>query len=242
MSWTPPDAPDPSEILDSAVADTQAGAHANALAKHLWFHHNALRHDDALAGVRLSFALGYWLRLADVYPPAQAAIVRTRDETEQMFQADPSSFDLFHDLAALNQYLGDGLRTADAFAAVARRDPAGATRLYHVAEPYLVAAGRYGECGPFLDSSKRLSRARESHRMMSEFEGEMPEGEIRPPKLARTFYVRNVATLVGLLALNRRPDEAGRVRREALAVVDDEEFRAMLDAAMLGHLPPPGPD
>ena len=242
MSWTPPEAPDPSEILHSAAADIQAGAHADALAKHLWFHHNALRHEPALAGVRLSFALGDWLKLAGVYPPARAAFVRTRDETEAAFAADPSSFDLFHDLAAINQYLGDGLRTAHAFASVARRDPAAAEGLYRVAEPFLVAAGRYEECGPYLDPSHRLWFARRSYEEMSEFEAEMPEGKGQPPRLARTFYVRDIATLVGLLALNRRPDEAGQVRGEALAVVDDEEFRAMLDAAMLGHLPPPGPD
>jgi hypothetical protein len=238
MPWTPPEAPDPSEVLDSAVADTQAGTHADALAKYLWFHHNALRYDDALAGVRLSFALGYWLELADVYPPARAAFVRTRDETEAAFQADPTRFDLFHDLAALNQDLGDGLRTADTFAGVARRDPAAAGRLYRVAEPFLVAAGRYEECGPFLDPPRRLWHARNAYKKMTEFEGAMPAGEGHPPKLARRFYVRDVGTLVGLLALNGRHDEAGRMRGEALTVLDDEEFRAVLDAAISGHLPP----
>src|SRR3954454_11350281 len=109
MAWSPPDTPDPSGILHTAVDDTQAGAHADALAKFLWFHHNALRYKPALRAVRLSFALGYWMRLAVVYPPARAALIRTRDETEAAFRADPSSFKLFHDLAALNRNLGDGL-------------------------------------------------------------------------------------------------------------------------------------
>jgi hypothetical protein len=240
MRWTPPEAPDPSEILDSAVDDTRAGSHADALAKFLWFHHNALRYDEALYGVRLSFALGYWLELAGRYPPARAALVRTRDETEAAFAAEPT-FDRFHDLAALNRELGDGRQAADAFAAIARRDPAAAAGLYQVAEPFLVAAGRYEECGPFLDPSTRLRLARESYKVMSEFEGAMPPGEDQPRKLARAFYVQNVATLVGLLTLTRRTDEAARVRGEALGVMDDEEFRAVLDAAMCGHLPPPGP-
>jgi hypothetical protein len=238
MPWTPPDTPDPSEILNSAAADTRDGSHTDALAKFLWFHQNALQYDEALSGVRLSFALAYWLRLADLYPPARAAFVRTRDQTETAFAAEATS-DRFHDLAALNRELGDGPRTADAFAAVARRDPAAAEGLYHVAEPFLIAAGRYAECGPFLDPPNRLWLARVCYEVMSESEGARSSGEDQPPKLARTFYVEDVATLVALLALNGRPDEAARVRTEALAVVEDEEFRVVLDAAMSGHLPPP---
>src|SRR4051794_4253621 len=71
MPWTPSDTPDPSDVLDSAVDDTRSGSHADALAKFLWFHHNALRHDQAFGGVRLSFALSYWLELAGAYPPAR---------------------------------------------------------------------------------------------------------------------------------------------------------------------------
>jgi hypothetical protein len=236
MTWTPPDAPDPSEILDSATADARMGAYADALAKFVWFHHNALRYEESLSAVRLSFALCYWLKLAKAYSPARAAFLRTRDETEAAFASDPC-FDLFHDLAALNRYLGDGLRTVDVFMNIARQNHSVAERLYHVAEPFLLAAGRYAECGPFLKPSERLSLARESYRATSEFEASIPAGDIEPPKLARTFYSQEVATLVGLLALNRRADEAARARDEALTILDDEESRSLLDAAMSGHLP-----
>src|SRR6188508_1708481 len=113
MTWTPPANPDPSEILHSAARDTRAGSHAQALAKFLWFHNNALRHRPSLGGVRLSFALSYWTALASVYPPARGAFIRTRDEAEAAFRRDPSSLELFHDLAFFNERLGDGARTAD---------------------------------------------------------------------------------------------------------------------------------
>ena len=242
MPWTPTDAPDPFEILNSAVDDTRTGSHADALAKFLWFHHNALDHDYALSSVRLSFALGYWSELGDQYPPARSAFLRTRDEAEAAFADNYKSFELFQDLAALNRQLDDGLRTADAFCAVARKDPAAAERVYHVAQPYLVACGRFEECNRFLDPAGRLELARQSYEVMGQFEEEMPAGEDQPSKLARTFYVRDMVALVGLLVLNRRADEASRVREQALGVVDDDEFRAMLDAAMSGHLPPTDAD
>src|SRR5258708_6010646 len=112
MMWTPPDDPDPSEILESARGDTYEGSHAQALVKFLWFHNNALQHNPGLLGVRLSFALSYWMELGAIYPPAKAAFIRTRDETESAFVDEPSNFALFQCLAALNEYLGDTPCTA----------------------------------------------------------------------------------------------------------------------------------
>jgi hypothetical protein len=242
MPWTPPETPDPFAILQSAVTDTRNGAHPDALAKFLWFHHNALRYQQALGGVRLSFALSYWLQLAAEYPPAEAAFLRTRDETEAAFDADPANFNLFHDLASMNGYIGEGLRTADMFGRVARQSHSAAESLYRVAEPFLIAAERYEECGPFLNPEQQLLSARESYQVLSSLEDRIPPGEDQPPKLARIIYMRNVSTLVALLVLNRRPEDAARVRVEALEVVSDDEFEEELDAAMTGQLPPPLPD
>jgi hypothetical protein len=239
MSRTPPALPDPFEILNSAVADTKAGAHADALAKFLWFHNNSLQHNAGLSGVRLSFALAYWMDLGKVYSPAQTCFIRTRDETEAAFANNLASFQLFHDLAALNRELGDGLRTAGAFASVATWDPSAARRLYHVAEPFLVAAGRYDECGPFLDPPERMQRSKELYEVNRRWEETEPLGKHRRPPMARKFYEHDVATLIALLALNHRAEEAGWVRDQALAIVDDEEFRLLLAAAMSGHLPQP---
>jgi hypothetical protein len=239
MTWAPPDDPNPSEILTSAAGDTRDGSYAQALAKFLWFHHNALRHDSALSAVRLSFGVGLWMQLAAVYPPARAALVRTRDETEARFRADTSSFELFHELAALNTHLGDGGRTADLFVVAARDDHAVAEGLYRIAEPFLITAGRYDACGPFLDPPTRLQFAAQVYEVMRGREETKLPGEWSPPPVARRLYTHDVATLVGLLVLNHRVEEADRVHAQALTVLDDEEFRALLSAAMTGHLPPP---
>ncbi len=239
MTWTPPDDPDPSEILHSAVRDTRDGLHAQALAKFLWFHHNALRRDRAFYGVRLSFALGYWIDLAAIYPSARAALTRTRDETEAAFQGKPSSFELFDDLAALNEYLGDAVRTADLFVRTARDNHAVAKWLYRVAEPFLIAAGRYDVCGPFLDPPTRMRHAADAYERLRSREEAWRADEHAPPHLARSFYMHDVATLVGLLSINHRMKEADEASAQAVAVLDDEEFRALLGAAMSGQLPPP---
>jgi hypothetical protein len=80
--WAPPANPDPHKILDEAQDDARAGRYADALAKHVWFHENALKYEPSLAGVRLSFALGYWVAFGNSYPPALQKLKSIRDETD----------------------------------------------------------------------------------------------------------------------------------------------------------------
>ena len=73
--------------------------------------------------------------------------------------------------------------------------------------------------------------------MRKRFEETRPQREIPIPPIARTHFIRNVATLVGLLVLNNREEEAQTAYSDALNVMDDDEFRTILDAAMTGHFP-----
>jgi hypothetical protein len=211
--------------------------HAQALTKFLWYHAHALRHEPSQYGVRLSFALGYWLELAAVFPPARDAFIRIRDEAEQAFRDDPAKFALFHDVASLNRHLGEGVRTADLFAEVVRRDYAAAQRLYHVAEVDLVAAGRYHACRPFLNGRRRMELASQRYQVSKKHEESQPPQKHPFPKLARELYIHDVATLVALLVINGRADDASRAYEDALLVLNDDDFRIILDAAMTGHLP-----
>jgi hypothetical protein len=121
--WQPPDNPDPDKILSEAVADGSNGRPGIALQKFLWFHAHATRYNRGLYGVRLSFALSYWLDLASRFEPAFRAFIRTRDETESKFLENSTNFELFHDIAALNRRLDEGKkRTANIFQWVACRD------------------------------------------------------------------------------------------------------------------------
>jgi hypothetical protein len=238
-SWTPPANPDPFEILNSAGDDTRIGSYAVALAKFLWFHENALRYDPAKSAVRLSFALADWWELADLYPPAREAFLRTRDHAEAAFREDPASFDLFQEVAFLNDHMGEGARTAELFEHVTQSDFEAAKPLYHVAERRLIAAGRYDICGLFLDPENRMELAESGYRAMRELEDTLPEAEVPVRRLARTHYIRNVAALVALLMLNNRPEDAQRSYEEALRVFQDDEFRQIMAAAMTGHFPDP---
>ncbi|RYD32658.1 MAG: hypothetical protein EOP86_15195 [Verrucomicrobiaceae bacterium] len=69
----------PKQALEAARQFEMAVKYAEALERHEWFHENTLRIDPLMAGVRLSFALGDWVRLGKKYPPAMESLRRIRD-------------------------------------------------------------------------------------------------------------------------------------------------------------------
>lgn len=112
MTWTAQPGEKPSNVLRSAVDDTQAERYEDALQKFLWFH-EASRSERGMGGVRLSFVLGYWLDLATKFPPALDAFADVRNELEQRCRDNHGDFETFHDASAFNRYLGDNRRTVE---------------------------------------------------------------------------------------------------------------------------------
>ncbi|MFO7901017.1 MAG: hypothetical protein ACQESR_22360 [Planctomycetota bacterium] len=155
MGWKPEPGSKPSVVLDSAVDDSHADRYDDALQNFLWFH-QASRSETGMGGVRLSFALGYWMDLAEHYPPALGAFIKLRDDLEQRCRDNHGDFESFHDVSAFNGYLGNDRRTIDLFMEIASEYPENAKRLYHVAERFLVADGMYQQCAPFLNWEQRI--------------------------------------------------------------------------------------
>ncbi len=235
-AWQPPSNPDPTEIYRSTALDHRSARYAEALAKHLWFFHHALDIDASFYGVRLSFALSAWRRLAEDYPPAYQALIETRDACEHEFQKSPEHA-TFHDAAALNQVLEETRRTVDLFVSTASAQPEMAKSLYKIAEEHLVAHGCYAVCDPFLETSKRMEQAAEVYQMNKQLEATRDNTENNPPEIADKMYTHEVATLVALLVQNNRPDEAQQAGDTALKVVDNERFRDEIKGALTGVFP-----
>lgn len=239
--WTPPEHPDAHAILHEAVHDTMACHHEVALAKHIWFHENALRWDIGLAGVRRSFALAYWRDLADKYPPAMEKLVEAREKAKAEFTQSGFPFDAFHDLASLNRVLDERHKTAEAFIAVHKTDRQAAARIYHVAEPALIANRQFEICGDYLEPDKQLELAIKAYELLRESEQKWAHSEPRPPETARLHFMHEMTTLVSLLVKNGRTDEARQVASRAHGKLDDQEFGDQLDSALAGKLPTPWP-
>jgi hypothetical protein len=109
----------------------------------LWFHHHALEENRALAGVRLSYALHYWLDLGKAYPPAQQALLDLREQTAQRLLQGEGKRALFHDVAAIDDRLGQVCATYELYLALAERFPALAAECASLALPAIVASKDY---------------------------------------------------------------------------------------------------
>jgi hypothetical protein len=139
---------DPQEVLREAVSLMRQGQYAEALEKHLWFHDQALEYQPALGGVRLSFALDFWVELGTLYPEAMEALTAVRDRKVVALTDHKGSFELFH--VAINRCLQEETETVALFMMLHRHNPGLARRCYPIAEEYLVEQQEFEVCITYL--------------------------------------------------------------------------------------------
>ena len=156
----------PHERLQSAFNAACEGRHEEALREYIWFHDHALEHEPALYGVRTSFALAYWVELAQVYPEAKTALEEIRDRKVGMLLSGQGDRRTFYDVASINYYLVDEPRTAEVFATLDKTHPALANQCSDAALPALVgsklfALARQYVPEPFTDMYEQCTRFNE---------------------------------------------------------------------------------
>lgn len=148
----------PRDRLHAARAVARLGHHAEALKEFIWFHYHALDQQPAMAGIRLSFALDYWMELASVYPPARAALEKIRDEKSTLALTDAGTPEIFSDVVAINKVLGHEERTHRLFAGLDRSNPALADRCLDQALPAVVKAGDFALARKYLPEPENQIR------------------------------------------------------------------------------------
>jgi hypothetical protein len=239
--WKPPKDPDPRAILNEAREDKEAGRYDMALAKHVWFHRNVLKLDQSYYGVRLSFALSDWADLAEVHPPARAALTRTRDEALADFRAGRGEFSgyaAFHDFEAINEKLGDEALTVATFVALDKQDPARAKEVFNIAQPALIRARQYSVYGKYVKPEEDWLEAAQLYQRGRQMEKEFGPEHAR---FVAESFTNKVTTLLALLVVNGRVAEAKKIADKARLEWDDSGFHAAIDSALAGVIPEPFP-
>jgi hypothetical protein len=221
---------DPRTVLDEAEELARQGRYPEALEKHVWFHEHALEYDDALSGVRVSFALHDWVELGKLYPPARQTLVAIRDRDAQALRTGSWSPNLFSDVAAINDYLGEPGETAALFVTLHRDNPGLARECYTWAEESLAAAREYGVCAAYIpDPLARFAEIRRHRRFRladADLLGEADTAWML--EMAEGHFAEEVGRLVAILAGVGRAAEAQRVRELALTESPGEAVRAAL--------------
>ena len=114
--------------LSAAQRLAKDGKFTEALEKHVWYHENS--RNTSQAGVRLSFAMADWKKLADQYPPAQEKLFRLRDEAEQSVLAGRGGFIEFTEIAAIDRIYDQEKKSYELFRKLAEASPETAKKCF----------------------------------------------------------------------------------------------------------------
>jgi len=237
--WEVPKHPDPDKIYDEAQEDTKAYRYELALEKHVWFHHNALKYERSLYGVRLSYALSDWLDLAKVYPPALVKLQEVRDQAAHNVKNGVNPYAFFHDFKSINEELGENEQTVNLFQWLDFNQPKIAKKVYRLAQPALQADKEYNLSGKYLDSAVEYKYLVKKFRIRKAFEKK--ENNPYLNGFADNFFTHHVSTLVALLVINKRHSEARLMAEQGKQELENEEFWMALKSALQGQLPAPWP-
>jgi len=239
QQWVPPENPDPMKIRDEADLDIEEGRLELAAEKYLWYHHNALKYQPSLAGVRLSYALGDWKDLADKYPPALQDMRYVRDRAEETLRGGNSDFSAFQDFVALNDVLRNDGRTIELFKWLDRNDRHLARSVFQVAQDALVAGSEYEMCEKYIVGRNSFAHILESHedsvRRFKERYKDEPDARI-----FETFdmmFARQSSFIIAILVNRDRQSEAEAIAESALALLKDDLHRVQISDALEG-IPP----
>ncbi len=217
------------EDMQKYLSDTQdlvrQGKHQAALERFLWFHDHALDHDPAMYGVRLSFALGYWMQLGDVYPPAMTAMKKTRDDKTALLEEQKGNRSLFHDVVALNNAFTEDIKTVELFRKLDQKQKDLATQCWNVAKKAIIGSKAYDLARKYIGNPVREF---DKIKAMYDRDVTMNEGtnfDERFKAYNENHFVEETIRLIDFAIALNETKAAREIQEMALAVLDDYRLR-----------------
>lgn len=227
---------DPGEILSRGRAAALEGRHEDALRDFAWFHEHALEHDMAYYGVRLSFALGYWMELAHAYPPALEALQAVKARGEQALRRGEGGRRLFHEVRSINREMACSGDTCTLFQALRADQPVLARQCADLAVDALVEAGEFelaSGCLPHPENYLLLLSERLHHDLGRKVTP--PETEERRREACVGLYCHDVGTTLRILEGLGNTEAAQSALEWAIALVRPPEVRDLVCAQLVGR-------
>lgn len=237
--WIPPENPVPRIILREAQVDVREGRHAVALAKHIWYHQHATEHDDSAKLTRLGTALGPWVELGKVYPPALIKLKEFRDAAIERVKKGESLQQSFKDLAAINRRLRETDRTKDAFLWLHEHNKDAAKEVFKIAGSALTETGEYKLYGEYERPSVRRSKIIYFHQLQLRIADNDPKYSASRLRMAEDVLTHDASMLVACLVIAGREAEAKRTAELLKEQCDSRKYHESLEKALKGTVPRP---
>lgn len=239
-AWEVPANPDPTTIINEAMADAVQGRPVDAAQKHLWYHENAIRLSPEHVQVRLTVALEEWVKLARRHAPAMQDILSVRERAiERVKGLDQQQLnDAMTEVVRINEALGDAASTRDTFLALAQRDSRQAARFWMYALPALTELNDHALANAFLHLPSVLTA------INSQFASMTQGGNLSPVQRAAVmtqvsqYMDLTLARLVWVLVKSQRQPEAEDVAQRGKKMLGDTTATPLLDRALRGERPP----
>jgi hypothetical protein len=210
--------PDTSAVLDRIHAQMCAHDDAGALATAKDFFERS-HTVPALSGVRDSYILGAWARIASAYPPARSAIMSIRDRDADALVAGDDIADAvgrgeppnapFVEIAAIDEYFGDERHAIALFKRLDEQKPKLAELCFQAVQEQLLAAGERQLCLKHLgDPLGHIDRRLQMYREMIAMAPNLAEEE-------KSSLRKQVDFIVAALAANDHLDDCRKIGQRA---------------------------
>ena len=217
------------QALNDARRLAEEGDYEGALAKHVWFHDNALTVDPDYYGVRLSFALSDWMELASKYPKALEKLKSIRDEKTTRLEHGEGTRALFHDVESINESLGEKSATVGLFKKLEAVDSKFGVMLYDIADEALVEAGEYALARKCMgDPAKRLAVLKERFEDGMKFEKNNEKRDDGPQGAFARIFTGEVLRMITILRETGDATGAKGIQKEALKTLNSDAIRNAL--------------
>ena len=217
---------DPRDRLSAGQVAAREGRYEDALREYVWFHDHALEHRESLYGVRLSFALGYWMDLAKAYPEARSELERIRDRKMATLASGGGDRALFHDVESINQVLGEESKTYRLFLTMLSRSSLLAPACADLAMEAIVKAGDFALAERYSDSPEDalLRYSEQLNDDVAHLSGDA-ERKRRALDAYVHIYCNEVGTTIAVLQGLGKSDEAVLCREWGEVLVESPPIR-----------------
>jgi tetratricopeptide (TPR) repeat protein len=213
------------------------GNYEEALERFIWYHEHGLECDSSISGVRVSFALSYWLKLGDAYPQAIDSLVKIRDrDTKRTLESGDSR--LFKDVIAINDDLNENYKSLELFKEIEEKHPGSAAQCFPHIKRYLFTSGQYDIIQNYLvnpiEEYNEIKAGYERHMNVIGTRNESLSEKILSlffgsgNDFVEDFFVERTVILIEYLIATGDKTSAETIQERALTVVNRVELRNII--------------
>jgi hypothetical protein len=231
-----------SSRLSHARKLVEEGLYEQALIEYIWFYEHALEENSALYGVRLSFALGYWRELGDIYSPAMIKLKQVVESKSQELENGNTDRALFHDVVAINNVLDSDDATYRLFVSLNKKNPDFAQSCARMATEVLVKAKDFELARSFIknpiEAIENLTSSLNEDTQWARRDENVKHSDAIMDGLIHNF-IHDVCLLVNIVGSAGELALSQKMFDIAVSEIRDPEVRSVVENGLVGVSPAP---